>query len=61
MYDQLKKNKQTDDKTLQKKRKYIDELVINESQIDVCIKLLQDDRSKKQSKWNDDYIVFFSF
>jgi vesicle coat complex subunit len=50
MYDQLKKNKQTDDKTLQKKRKYIDELVINESQIDVCIKLLQDDRSKKQSK-----------
>ncbi|CAF2911235.1 unnamed protein product [Rotaria sp. Silwood2] len=50
MYNQLKEKKQTDDEMLKNKRKYIDKLVINESQIDVSIELLQDDRKKLEEK-----------
>ncbi|CAF1149050.1 unnamed protein product [Rotaria sordida] len=50
MYNQLEENKQTDDETLKNKRKYIDELVMSESQIDVGIKLLQDDRKTLEEK-----------
>jgi len=50
IYDQLKENKETDDETLENKRKYIDELVINESETYAYIKMLQEERSKKQSK-----------